>query len=271
MEGIQYLRKVIVAPGNIKHMTKLTNFNLRSNAVEVLYEDDDIIVLNKPAGLLVLPDRFDLTLPSLTSLFTSGGDEIFVVHRLDKDTSGCIVMAKTKEGHAFLNTEFSSHRVGKHYTAICTGELRDDEGVIDLPIGEHRTTHTMRIDHRNGKRSETAYTVEERFQGFTLLDVRPRTGRTHQIRVHLKGIGYPLLSDPLYGNGQPFFLSKTKKDYRKGKEGEKPLLSRTALHASSVELLHPRSEEKMSFTAPLPKDMRSVVRMLRKYAPPRRS
>ena len=252
-------------------MTKLTLFNLRSHGVEILFEDEELIVLNKPAGLLVLPDRFDQTIPCITSLFKAGEDEVFVVHRLDRDTSGCLVLARTKEGHAFLNDEFSSHRVGKRYAAICKGEIRDEEGVIDFPIGENRTTHVMRVDHKNGKQSETAYRVEERFLGFTLLDVRPRTGRTHQIRVHLKGIGHPLVSDPLYGDGRPFLLSRTKKDYRKGKDAEKPLLSRTALHASSIELLHPGSHEQVTYTAPLPKDMRSVVRMLRKYAPPPRS
>jgi len=249
-------------------MTRLTQFNLRSNDVGVLFEDDEIIVLDKPAGLLVLPDRFDTTIPSLTNLFTAGGDEVLTVHRLDKDTSGCIVFAKKKEGHAFLNAEFSSHRVGKVYQAICLGEMSDESGTIDLPIGEHRTTHTQRIDSKNGKPSVTAWSVIERFGGFTFVECRPQTGRTHQIRVHLKAIGHPLLSDPLYGDGRAFLLSRTKRNYRKGEEAEKPLLKRTALHAASIEILHPASQAIVTFEAPLPKDMRSVVRMLRKYAPP---
>lgn len=250
-------------------MTRLTHFNLRSHDVEVLFEDDAIIVLNKPAGLLVLPDRFDPGIPSLTALFKAGGDEVLVVHRLDKDTSGCIVLARTADAHAFLNTEFSSRRVGKQYIAICAGHLKEEEGVVDLPIGEHRATHAMRVDRKDGKPSQTAYAVNERFAGYTLVDVWPRTGRTHQIRIHMKALGCPILADPLYGTGRPFFLSRAKKDYRKGKEAEKPLLSRTALHAVSVEFLHPASHEAVRFEAPLPKDMRSVIRMLRKYAPPR--
>ncbi len=251
-------------------MTRLTRFNIRSHDVNVIHEDDDILVLDKPAGLLVLPDRFDPGIPSVVSLFKAGGDEVFIVHRIDKDTSGCLVLALTPDAHAFLSQEFSSHRVGKVYSAICHGRLEQDDAVVDLPIGEHQATHTMRIDQKNGKPSETAISVKERFQGFMLVEAHPRTGRTHQIRVHLKALGCPILSDPLYGNGRAFYLSRTKRDYRKGKEEEKPLLARTALHASSIELLHPRSHQPVTFSAPLPKDMRSVVRMLRKYAPPPR-
>ncbi len=248
-------------------LNSLTRFALRSHHTGVLLEDDHIVVLDKPAGLLVVPDRFDPDVPNLASLFRSGGEKVFTVHRLDKDTSGCIVFAKTAEAHAFLNAEFESHTVVKRYAAICRGSLADETGVIDLPIGEDRGRHAMRVDRKKGKESRTEFSVTERFQGFTLVEARPMTGRTHQVRVHMMALGHPIVSDPLYGDGEPFFLSRTKRNYRKGKKVEKPLLSRTALHAESLVVRHPVTHEEIIVSSPFHKDMRSVVRMLRKYAP----
>jgi 23S rRNA pseudouridine955/2504/2580 synthase/23S rRNA pseudouridine1911/1915/1917 synthase len=249
-------------------MKKLSLFNLRSHHVEILAEDDDYIAFNKPSGLLVLPDRYDTGIPNIVSLLRAGGDDAYVVHRLDKDTSGVIILAKTKESHSFLNDEFEKRSVTKQYIAICLGEVREEEGTINLALRLNPATRTMRVNQKKGKESRTSFMVKERFRGFTSLDIQPLTGRTHQIRVHLSAIGHPLLSDPAYGDGRPFFLSKTKKTYTKGKKAEKPLLSRTALHAEHLQVRHPRTRELVTLTAPLPKDMRSVIRMLRKYAPP---
>ncbi|HAV22202.1 MAG: hypothetical protein A2X67_00810 [Ignavibacteria bacterium GWA2_55_11] len=248
-------------------MQRLTAYQLRSLGVGVLIEDGHILALNKPSGLLVLPDRYDEAKANLIGLLTSAEPEMYVVHRLDRETSGVIVLAKTKDAHASLNAQFEARSTSKVYHAVCKGEAEADEGIIDMPLSEHSHVRgKMRPDMKNGKDSITSYRVLERFDGFVSVEARPKTGRTHQIRVHLAQSGMPIVGDGMYGDGVPFKLSAIKRGYKEGEEPEKPLLERTALHAYLLTFRHPASGEEMTLEAPLPKDMRSVMQALRKYA-----
>lgn len=243
-------------------MKRKLDFLLRTQNVELVFEDDEVIVLNKPANLLVLPDRYDRTLPNLQSLLADELGDIYTVHRIDKETSGLILFAKTAVAHASLSQQFENRAVSKRYRAFVQGTPSGEEGVIDLPLSEGN--RIMRVDRKKGKEASTEFTVLERFDGYAYVEARPRTGRTHQIRIHLKEIGLPLLGDPLYGDGKPFFLSAVKPHYKAEGE-ERPLLARTALHASSLLILHPGTEQQMKFEVELPKDMKTTLKYLRKF------
>lgn len=244
-------------------MKRRLDWSLRSHGVEILFEDESLIVLNKPAQLLVIPDRYNKSLASLSEILKTDLGSIFVVHRLDKETSGVLVFAKTAEAHAALNRQFEGREVEKIYHALVRGKVEEKKGLIELPLRED-DEGVVRVDKKNGKESMTEYEVIEELDGYSMVELRPRTGRTHQIRAHLKAIGLPVLADPLYGDGKPFFLSHIKARYKSDGE-EKPLLSRTALHASTISLLHPLTGQAVRWSAEMPKDMRSVVRVLRKY------
>ena len=238
---------------------------LKKGSGGILIEDDAVLAINKPAGLLVLPDRYDHTLHNLYDLLKETFGTIFVVHRIDRETSGVVLFAKTAEAHAQLNTAFEQRQVEKKYRAIVAGTSHTDSDSIILPIIENEHgIRKMKIDTKKGKESRTDYAVMERFDGYILVEARPHTGRTHQIRVHLSAIGLPILADSLYGDGRGFFLSAIKRNYQ-GKEEEQPLLRRTALHAFSLSFSHPVTRENIVIEAPLPKDMEAVLKALRKY------
>jgi 23S rRNA pseudouridine1911/1915/1917 synthase len=238
---------------------------LKKSGGGILWEDDAILVINKPAGLLVLPDRYDFDLLNLYDLLKETFGTIFVVHRIDRETSGVVLFAKTAEAHAQLNAAFEQRQVEKRYRAIVYGNPNSDGGCIDLPIIENEYgARKMKVDQRKGKEARTEYTVIERFSAYALIEARPYTGRTHQIRIHLKEIGLPILADSLYGVGNSFCLSTIKRNYR-GKETEQPLLDRTALHAFTLTFIHPLTGAKIVTEAPLPKDMEAVIKALRKY------
>jgi 23S rRNA pseudouridine1911/1915/1917 synthase len=243
---------------------KLENI-LKKNGGGILMEDENVIVLNKPAGLLVLPDRFDRKLINCYELLKETFGTIFIVHRIDRETSGVVLFAKTAEAHGLFNTAFEERLVEKVYRAIVVGSPHAENGCIDLPIAENEHgVRKMKIDKKNGKEALTEYTVIEKFNRNALIEAKPRTGRTHQIRVHLSAIGLPILADPLYSTSGWFFLSSIKRNYKSNGE-EKPLLSRTALHAFSLSFIHPSTGEKMRIVAPVPKDMDTVLKVLKKY------
>jgi len=243
---------------------KLENI-LKKNGGGILREDDTMIVLNKPAGLLVLPDRFDKTLVNLYELLKEVFGTIFIVHRIDRETSGVVIFAKTAGMHAQLNTQFEQRQVEKIYRAIVIGSPNTDSGCIDLPIAENEHgVRKMRIDKKNGKEAVTDYKIIERFNGYALVEAKPYTGRTHQIRIHLSSIGLPICADPLYSNSGYFFLSSIKRNYKSSGE-EKPLLARTALHAFSLSFINPATGEKILIEASMPKDMETVLKVLKKF------
>lgn len=233
----------------------------------ILFKDEDLIVVNKPAGLLSIPDRFNEQLPSLSKILEQHLGKIWVVHRLDRDTSGVMVFARNEETHRFLSNQFSGRKTEKIYLGLVTGRIWEKEGKIDTPIMEDPGKKGKMTTGKKGREALTTFSVLESFNLYTFLQLHIFTGRTHQIRVHLKSIGHPVAMDELYGNGKPFYLSFIKKKYHIGKfqEEEKPLMSRMALHASSLSF-EDKNGQRLLFEAPLPKDFQAVLSQLRKHA-----
>ncbi len=250
-----------------------------------LFEDDEIYVVDKPARLLVEPDRWDAERPSLLGALHAASEEREpgdsfrprVVHRLDKGTSGIVLVAKNVDAERRLGAAFERGDVRKTYLALVEGEcdLEDEQtDTIDLPLGPApRRNGTMRVDAEGGKPALTRYSVEERFHGYTLLRCSPVTGRTHQLRVHLAEIGHPLAVDPLYGRRSVLLLSEIKAGYRpKPGRREAPLIERLTLHA--WRLAFPADRERaggedteVTVEAPLPADFERALKQLRKVRP----
>lgn len=234
----------------------------------VVFEDDAIVAFNKPSGLLVAPDRWDKSLSNLMGMVHEQRDPgWFNAHRLDKDTSGLVLCAKTKPALDHLCRQFEQHRVRKEYLALARGVPKDDRGLISAPIVDDPQRPGRMMTAKRGKPAETAYEAVERFRGLTLFSLAPRTGRTHQLRVHLVSIGCPIVGDPFYGDGRGFCLSEIKKGYKhKGRgQAERPLISRLALHACRLAIEHPSTGLPLVIEAPLPKDMEIALKYLRKF------
>jgi len=234
--------------------------------IDIIFSDDHLLVVNKPSGLLSIPDRFDSTKENLVGhLRQSLGESIWIVHRIDRDTSGLICFAKSALAHRHLNQQFEDHRVEKVYLALVDGVPNPPTGIIDTPITVHPFQEGKMIASKVGKPALTHYTVKEIFKNSSLVQVEIETGRTHQIRVHFRHIGHPLLVDPLYGRREYLSLKDIRKANKPELESkERPLLDRLSLHAARLTLTHPITEEKITFEAPLPKDLRAVIHQYRK-------
>lgn len=238
--------------------------------IDVIYEDEELIIVNKPSGLRVIPDRFDQSLPSLNRLLEARhGSKIWVVHRLDKDTSGVICFAKNEHSHRYLSMLFQDHNIGKFYAGLVSGIVIPSEGRIESAIGEHPAVFGKMTVSKKGKLAVTDYKVVEQWPLYSLVQFQIHTGRTHQIRVHMQSIGHPIVCDELYGDGKPFLLSGIKKKYNlsKKEEVEKPLMNRLALHAYRLQFLKEDGTEIIA-EAPIPKDIAACVKQLNKWAKP---
>ena len=247
--------------------------------IPILFEDEHLLALDKPGGLLISPDRHDPPRPNLMELVHAdiergaawarerGLGYLMNAHRLDFETSGILLLAKSKAGLIKLADMFGSEKPGQQYLALVEGAPPADRFEIDARLAPHPTRMgLMRVDAKRGKKSKTKVSVLEKFSRYTLLQCEPLTGRTHQIRIHLRHVGLPVVGDELYG-GQPLRLSQLKPNYRlKQGKTERPLIGRAALHAERLELAHPVTGEPISITAPCPKDLTVAVKYLRRFA-----
>jgi RluA family pseudouridine synthase len=233
----------------------------------IVFEDEDLIIVNKPANYLTIPARFKKDTPNVYNWLQRDRTEVFIVHRLDRETSGILCFAKTESSHKILSKQFQEREVEKRYLALVDGVPNNEEGYIDKPIAENMAHRGKMIIAKRGKASQTSYKVLEVFKKFSLIEAHIHTGRTHQIRVHLQFIGHPLAVDVLYGRREGFNLSEVKgRKYQQGKHvEERPLMSRSTLHALKLVLNHPVTNEKLTFEAPLPKDFSAVVKQLRRW------
>ena len=235
--------------------------------LSILYEDPSIIVIDKPPGMVVHPAYGNPSGTLVNALLYHCNDlagingvlRPGIVHRLDKDTSGTMVVAK--EGGAFqdLTKQFKSRTVKKVYLAVVYGKMDQDEGLIESAIGRHPSQRKrMSTRAKRGREAVTRWKKLEGFDGCTLLEVFPQTGRTHQIRVHLSSIGHPVLGDPLYGRkGRPGAIHDL------GLRECMKRMNRQALHAQRLEFTHPRTGERVQFVSPIPQDMKDVLECLR--------
>ncbi len=273
----------------------------------ILFEDDTLVAFDKPSGLLVAPDRWDKTRENLMGLVHNHpryGHGVANVHRLDADTSGLLLCAKTKPALDYLSGQFQSKTVAKTYHAVVAvlapehamkviAPVRDAQGAlpdaftIEVALGEdERQPGRMRVfKGRGGKDCVTEFRTLERFRastrprakdegpgaaGFAFVECHPLTGRTHQLRVHLAAAGAPILHDPFYGDPKlTVKLSDYKRGY-KGREEEKPMIGRLALHASALTLKHPETKEPFELKSPLPHEFEIALKLLRKFAGPQR-
>jgi 23S rRNA pseudouridine955/2504/2580 synthase/23S rRNA pseudouridine1911/1915/1917 synthase len=230
--------------------------------LNILFENDRIIVVNKPAGILVIPDQYTdaaKTLQGQVSEYLK--KKAYVVHRIDRDTSGIVLFAKDAEAHTYLCVQFENAEVRKKYLAIVRGRVRDDAGLIIQPIMTEG--RDVSIDPK-GKYSETAFTVIERFRDYSFLEVMPKTGRRHQIRLHLTYSGHPLAVDKEYTRTEALYLSELKNNYKSSGK-EKPLIGRLSLHSASITFKEPETQRELTVEAPLPEDFKITLKQLRKY------
>ena len=225
--------------------------------LDVVYEDDDVIVVNKPVGMVVhpAPGHPDSTL--VNALLYHCGSSLSgingvlrpgIVHRIDRDTSGLIIAAKNDRAHLALAAQLQDHTLARVYEAVAVGSLKEDSGTVDAPIGRHPVDRKkMAVDRKNGRPAVTHWSVLARYPGYTRVECRLETGRTHQIRVHMASIGHPLLGDVVYGSKKPF-----------------PGLAGQCLHAKRLRFLHPSTGEPVEVECPLPQWFTDVLKKIDK-------
>ena len=225
--------------------------------LDVVYEDGDIIVVNKPQGMVVHPAVGNWSGTLVNALMYHCGDSLSgingelrpgIVHRIDKDTSGLLVVAKNDLAHQGLAEQIKEHSAGRRYYAVVMGNIREDSGTVDAPIARHKTDRKKMAVIPGGREAITHYEVLERYRGYTYMAFQLETGRTHQIRVHMAHLGHPIIGDPLYGS-----------------KADKWKLDGQCLHAGELRLRHPRTGENMVFTAPLPPQFEAVLKKLRDH------
>ena len=259
-----------VAPGDIVTVTIPEAVPLEivpeNIPLEIFYQDDDIAVIQKPADLIVHPSGpirsgtlVNALLYHLDNLSgINGVSRPGIVHRLDKDTSGVMVVAKNNRSHRSLGDQFAERTIEKHYTVLVWGVLSSNTGVISKLISRSRSDRKKMVSGAEGKESVTHYTVRDEFEYLTLLDVMPKTGRTHQIRSHFASVGNPVFGDSLY-RGRNRQLSHLTSNERSVAQELLSQFPRQALHAATLSFMHPTSKKIMQFEAPLPDDMAKIL------------
>lgn len=245
--------------------------------IDVVYEDDDVLVVNKPAGMVVHPGHGNYSGTLINALIyhvknlpKNSSERPGLVHRIDKDTSGLLVVAKTENAMTHLSNQFAEKTSEREYVALVWGNVEDDEGTIEGNIGRHpknRLQNTVFLDEEadKGKPAVTHYKVIERFGYVTLLSCRLETGRTHQIRVHMKHIGHTLFNDERYG-GEKILKGTTFTKYKQFIDNCFRILPRQALHAKTLGFEHPTTGEWMRFTSEIPEDIEACVEKWRSYS-----
>jgi 23S rRNA pseudouridine1911/1915/1917 synthase len=234
------------------------------NKLGIIANEDDFIVVNKPAGMLSIPDRMQSEV-SLKDVLLEKFGEIYTVHRLDKDTSGVIIFAKNKLAHEQLNKAFEQRQTTKLYNGLVLGVPPQPTGTVVAKIAEHpRKDGSMTTNERTGKEAITEYELLKSFKKYSWLQFKILTGRTHQIRVHAKHIGCPIVCDAVYGDGKAVLISQLKRNYNLSKKEfeERPILNRQALHAAHLSLQY--NSQNYFFDAPLPKDLLALLKQLEK-------
>lgn len=234
--------------------------------LSIVYEDEDIIVVNKPKGMVVHPAAGNTNGTLVNALLYHCKDSLSgiggvirpgIVHRIDKDTEGLLVVAKNDFSHLSLAEQIKEHKVARIYYAIVLGNLKEDSGTVNAPIGRHpvdrKKMAVIRDSSQRSREAVTHWSVLERFGRFTLVRCQLETGRTHQIRVHMSYIGHPLLGDTVYGGGGTSFEAHHKR-----------IISGQCLCATELELTHPRTQKHEHFSVPMPKDLQSIIEILRK-------
>jgi 23S rRNA pseudouridine1911/1915/1917 synthase len=233
--------------------------------LDIVFQDATLIVINKPPGVVVHPGAGNPGKTLQNALLAHDAKlkrvpRAGLVHRIDKDTSGLLVVARTMEAQTALVAELAEHEIGREYLALCTGAMTGG-GTVDKPIDRHRS-HRLKFAVRNdGRHAVTHYRIEKRFRQHTLARVHLETGRTHQIRVHMEHVGYPVVGDPLYG-GRKRFPKGASPELREALEK----FGRQALHAAKLTLTHPKTGKRVSFEAPLPEDMARLLEILARDA-----
>ena len=228
----------------------------------IVYEDDDIAVIDKPKGMVVHPAAGNEDGTLVNALLFHMGERLSgiggerrpgIVHRIDKDTSGLLVIAKNDFAHNILSEGLKTHAIDREYMALAVGNFKNDGDTVNKPIGRNPRDRKKMAVVADGREAITHYTVAERFDGFTLLAIKLETGRTHQIRVHLSSVGHPLAGDSVYGGGNTKFEKQNKE-----------ILGGQALHAYRLTLTHPRTGKQMTFESPLPEWFSEILEKLRK-------
>jgi RluA family pseudouridine synthase len=232
--------------------------------IQVLFCDDALLVINKPAGLLTLPDGYNPSMPHIKSVFEPQLGRLWIVHRLDKETSGVLLLPRSAEAHRSLNTQFEQRLISKIYHALVIGSPAWREQIVDLPLRPNGDrSHRTVIDTQRGKPATTHFRVVERFPGYCLLEAKPETGRTHQIRTHLLSMGLPILGDRLYNR----LVTKNHESIVTSPHLEHDIImwpkQSIGLHAKSLEIRHPVTDEQMKFIAPYPGYFEAVLLQLR--------
>ncbi len=270
LNGAECRKNRVLAVGDELSVTRPepepTQTQAQEIPLDVVYEDEDIVVINKPAGMVVHPAAGNPDGTLVNALLHHCGASLSgiggvirpgIVHRIDKDTSGLLVVAKNDAAHLSLSEQLKTHAVSRVYFAIVLGNLKQDAGTVDAPIGRHPTDRkkmaVLRGEGVHARDAVTHYTVLERYGQFTLVQCELETGRTHQIRVHMASIGHPLLGDAVYGGGGTRFEAT-----------HRALFHGQCLHAGRLRLTHPRTGEQMTFSAPMPEKMEQILEILRR-------